>query len=225
MSNDRRREERADDAVVEAAWRAASSDEPSASIDAAILAAARAEVLNQPRFLAAFHRQPWWNRWQPLAAAAGVAGLAFVLVQLVPREERLHKGDDAPYGNVAPSPTAPAVPLESAAPAPTTTAPAVPAAPATARSRQSAPAYVTPGVTAEADAVAETTPPVAMGSAAVPLSPADWAQRISALHSAGNLQTAAAELNAFRRSYADADQHLAETLRDWAASVPATDVP
>ncbi len=55
-------------------------------------------------------RDPWWQRWQPLAAAAAVTGLAFVLLQSLPREEPVR------LPSVAPAPPAPAA-REMAAPA------------------------------------------------------------------------------------------------------------
>jgi len=66
------------DTAIDAAWRKASREEPRPHVDAAILAAART-------------RRPWFATWQPLAAAAAVAGLAFLLVQLLPRERELEQ--------------------------------------------------------------------------------------------------------------------------------------
>jgi hypothetical protein len=66
------------DTAIDAAWRKASLEEPRPHVDAAILAAART-------------RRPWFATWQPLAAAAAVAGLAFLLVQLLPRERELEQ--------------------------------------------------------------------------------------------------------------------------------------
>jgi len=86
MTDERHRDQHAGDAAIDAAWRGASRDVPSAQVDAAILAAARAEVRRPAAGRRAPVRQAWWHAWQPLAAAAGVAGLAFVLVQVLPRE-------------------------------------------------------------------------------------------------------------------------------------------
>jgi hypothetical protein len=66
------------DTAIDSAWRKASREEPGPHVDAAILAAART-------------RRPWFATWQPLAAAAAVAGLAFLLVQLLPRERELEQ--------------------------------------------------------------------------------------------------------------------------------------
>ena len=86
MSNERGGNQRTSEADVDAAWRAASADEPSPQTDAAILAAARAETRSVASVSPARTGAPWWTRWRPLAAAAGVAGLAFVLVQRLPTE-------------------------------------------------------------------------------------------------------------------------------------------
>ena len=66
------------DIAIDGEWRKASREEPPAHVDAAILAAART-------------RRPWFTTWQPLAAAAAVAGLAFLLVQLLPSERDLEQ--------------------------------------------------------------------------------------------------------------------------------------
>ena len=86
MSTDRRNPEPLGDGAVDEAWRKAVRDEPPARIDATILSAARvaaagARPAPQPRAM-----RPWWVRWQPLVAAAGVAGLAFSIVQILPRD-------------------------------------------------------------------------------------------------------------------------------------------
>jgi quinol-cytochrome oxidoreductase complex cytochrome b subunit len=69
-----RHDERDDlDSEIDGIWRKASREEPPPHVDAAILAAART-------------RRSRFATWQPLAMAAAVAGLAFLLVQLLPRE-------------------------------------------------------------------------------------------------------------------------------------------
>ena len=72
------------------AWREASDEQPPSNLDTAIIAAARKAVPDrdeQPK-AAPVRVQPrnWLLQWQPLAVAATVAGLAFVLVQMLPRE-------------------------------------------------------------------------------------------------------------------------------------------
>jgi hypothetical protein len=66
------------DSTIDAEWRKASHEEPPPHVDAAILAAART-------------RRSWLKTWQPLAAAATVAGLAFLLLQLLPTERELEQ--------------------------------------------------------------------------------------------------------------------------------------
>ncbi len=79
-------DDRARDEAVDRAWADAARDQPPEHVDAAILAAARSAVeANKVTPL----RPPGPRRiphWQPLLAAAGVAGIAFVLLQVLPRE-------------------------------------------------------------------------------------------------------------------------------------------
>lgn len=251
MSNDRRRDGRADDAVVNAAWRKASSDEPSERVDATILGAARAEVRSKPTALAGSRPQPWWSRWQPLAAAAGVAGLAFVLVQMAPRHDRSPAPPAAeraaqPGSVVTPreeqgtatagkdeavkqeSVAQEAVPQVAVAPAAPERAPSTPKPSPTrnaADAQEPAEAYVASDASAEAAAVVAPAARGAAESLGAPLSPDAWARRISALHASGDDVTAAAELRAFRRAYPDADKYLPDALGPWAASVPAQEQP
>ena len=69
------------DRRVDAAWSAASREEPPASLDAAIRDAARRAVDAAPRP----KRDKHW--WYPLAAAATVAVLAVGIIQLTPPEQ------------------------------------------------------------------------------------------------------------------------------------------
>lgn len=77
--------------ALERAWREASTDRPPPNVDAAVIAAARASVA-EAREATSYVGQvrprpmPWLARWQPLLAAAAVAGLALVLVPMLPRE-------------------------------------------------------------------------------------------------------------------------------------------
>jgi len=216
---DERREERVGDPAVDAAWRSAAHEEPPVRVDDAILAAARAAVHGHSQASRPVARKPWWITWQPLAAAASVIGLSFLLVQLLPRDEA-------------------AAPAESPAAAPTE----APAAKARAESRESA---ESPGVVTGEKPVADRRPAAADHAAAPPVAPATlsgaapraaapaaaersgapspspeaWASRIAALHEAGDLAAAADELRAFRAAHADADQYLSEALHPWAASI------
>jgi hypothetical protein len=78
------------DAELERAWRNGSTEQPSARLDAAILAAAREAVgdRNETPVATPARVRPRqrWSQWVPLAAAAAVAGLAFTLVQTLPRD-------------------------------------------------------------------------------------------------------------------------------------------
>ena len=205
MTNDRRREERADDAVVDAAWRKGSTEEPDGRVDAAILAAARAEVRGQPPAGRSPARPPWWTRWQPLAAA-GLVGLAFVLLQLIPREESLR------------APAAPEARDEVAV-----------SVPAPAQKTVSARESVEGRGTADVAAATEASAGAAQRSPAEPVtaprSAEAWAEQIADLHAAGNAAAAAAELTAFRQAHADADDYLPQALRSWAASIRPPDSP
>jgi hypothetical protein len=69
------------DSRIDAAWRAASRDEPPAHLDDAIRAAARRAVESGPRR----KRDKHW--WYPFAAAATVAVIAVGLLQLTPPEQ------------------------------------------------------------------------------------------------------------------------------------------
>jgi hypothetical protein len=101
------------DSALDRAWQQASDEQPTPQLDAAILAAARKSVQEgarrDPLVRARARSWNWLARWQPLAAAAAVAGLAFVLVQSLPREPTV-----APPLRVEPSAPAPATTQEKA---------------------------------------------------------------------------------------------------------------
>jgi hypothetical protein len=202
MNEPRRPDEPVADAVVDAAWRNASHEEPPAHVDAAILAAARAEARRAAPTRRVTARRAWWSHWQPLAAAAGIAGLAFVLVQNIPRDEPLR------------SPPS----LESKAPE-------TAVAPAGSREQPEAVATEFVAPTRE-DRQASPAPPRAAAQAvAAPTSPDEWARRIAAAHAAGDLDAASTELREFRRAYPDADRYLPAELQEWASVQPAPDEP
>jgi hypothetical protein len=71
------------DPRFDAAWRAASNEEPPAALDAAILAAARREAGAGPRSARAQMAMDTRRRWWPLAAAATVAAVAVGVLELV----------------------------------------------------------------------------------------------------------------------------------------------
>lgn len=236
MTEERRRDEPADDALVEAAWRDASRDEPPASLDAAILAAARTETRRPAPGQAIAPRRAWWTRWQPLAAAAGVAGLAFVLVQTIPREGPLPSPAAVEMKSRAESPESPKSPkspksqpsVPEVAPAERNAAQASDAASAivpSVRTRESAASPAAEDASAGSDALAGAEPQAAARAEAAAPSPDAWVRRIAALHAAGNLNSAAAELREFRLAFPDADRLLPDDLRAWAAGVPGPDAP
>ena len=236
---EQRRDDRAIDASVDAAWRQAASEQPPADVDAAILAAARAAVRHD-----APDRQPApplrrWANWQPLAAAAGVIGLSFLLVQMLPRDQlaRPPANQDAPAtpaAEPAPDTTAPAPSTGDARPARADQSAASPAPPPET-DRPSAQPPEAPAAAAvtdatsvmsvEREAAAGAAPRAAMESSARqsvtarPETAVAWAKRIAALHDAGDLAAAEAELRAFRAAHPDADDYLPETVQGWAASV------
>ncbi len=78
------------DATLDRAWRQASDERPPARLDAAIIASARKAIQDRDDAAKVIHTgrrsRNWLTGWQPLAAAAGVAGLAFALVQSLPRD-------------------------------------------------------------------------------------------------------------------------------------------
>jgi hypothetical protein len=101
------------DGALNQAWRQASDEQPSSALDAAIIAAARKSVQDRGAGTKAVSSGPRprnrWMQWQPLAAAATVAGLAFILVQLMPRDR-----DVAPPIRMEESVPAQEVPVQSA---------------------------------------------------------------------------------------------------------------
>jgi len=163
-----------EDAAVTRAWQQASDEQPPARLDAEILAAARRSVEAKDPAAPSLPVRPWtrsrWRQWQPLAAAATVAGLAFVLVQTIPREREVAPPirievpapAPSPEREVAPpvrgdAPTVapgPEVTLESrsSAPAPVVThAPVVPDSGPTGREGSVAGAARSPAAEAAAD--------------------------------------------------------------------------
>ncbi len=81
------------DETLKREWQRASAEQPSASLDAAIIASARKAVEGRevpPQIVRGGSRsRVWLARWQPMATAAAVTGLAFVLVQLLPRDREV----------------------------------------------------------------------------------------------------------------------------------------
>ena len=151
------------DRRVDAAWSAASREEPPASLDAAIRDAARRAVDAAPRP----KRDKHW--WYPLAAAATVAVLAVGVIQLTPPEQvaptivadmtvaprEANKDVARP---VAPADTKivePSTPINAAAPPPATPSPP---AQASARRAQMAASGSLAGERAEVPTTERDTP-------------------------------------------------------------------
>jgi len=231
MSTPTGRDESPRDELIDQAWRAASMDVPSDEADSAILAAARGALAGRDT-AAKRHPavQPWWSRWAPLAAAAGVAGLAFVLLQSLPRE--------IPQPQTVPIETSPSVRsvTPEAAPATNAAETAQPAAEESASQAKNA------GATAAAPAARQQRPEASPGISTndataehmtggsyalsaphpqPPFEPRDWAARIVRLFKHGNREAAASEFRAFASAYPDAESYLPEDLRGWAAETLA----
>jgi hypothetical protein len=216
------------DTALKRTWREASDELPPAHVDAAIIAASRKAVADrgEPKNTVT-GRAParaWLTRWQPLAAAATVAGLAFVLVQMLPRE--VPNDRPAASGNRTAGPAerevvagpVPAQGVGLASPSAPLVPPSV-SAEADADRRQAV-TLEQPGQVASAPAAA--LPQVRASEHAKAAAPdaEAWIARIVALHAAGELAAAADALRAFRAADADADTYLPDSLRDWAAAVP-----
>ncbi len=242
-----------EDAAVARAWPQASDEQPPSRLDAEILAAARQSVQKEDAgaktLLVRPRARSRWSQWQPLAAAATVAGLAFVLVQTLPRDREVAPPIriEAPASAPAPAPAAEAaLETRSSAPAPAPTeTPASPGAGQAVRERSAESAARSPaaevatdiadsmreaesdqrkGVMTEAsgDAYsAEAAAPAAARAVGALAAPsaADRAARIEALHASGDLAGAAEALREFRAADPLADSHLPESLRDWARTV------
>ena len=130
------------------AWREASSEEPSAAVDAAILAAARQEVSARPETLAAWEAREVRasrRRWWPLAAAATVAAIAVGVVQLTPSDKVASPATETATVSDVPSPAAKPDAL-AAASAPQPPAPPSATAPTSASASASGPSPTAPPV-------------------------------------------------------------------------------
>ena len=240
MNTGSQNERFAADDSVDRAWRRTSVEEPPPQIDAAIIAAARTEAararqVTPPDTAARVRRNgDWWLRWQPLAAAAAVTGLAFVLVQTIPRDRDM----TPPLSHERARPQAPVAPPRAVPDA----MPAAPVAPPPAERDTSSAAPVEsraemPAATVQdpvagkdrsgayenrAGSSAKGAAESVEGRGAETFPAADrWAAKIEALAEAGDYAAAARELRAFRDAYGrgNADRELSEALRAWASSV------
>ena len=253
MSNHERESSRSPnrDAALDRVWQQASDEQPSPRLDAAIIAAARRAIEDhhEPENVARANPQSrsWLTRWQPLAAAAAVAGLAFVLVQSLPRERGVApstRSDEpaqvpATTQEMPRSPPAPVTTDQTTATSPPSLADAHEplSAPRRERAKQAIPVTGTtvaiPATDAERRNAATSKMATGVASAGVaaaavqesrqvipaPRSAADPAADIASLYAAGDVAGAAAALRAFRAATPDADTHLPESLREWARTV------
>jgi len=228
------------DAAVARAWRQVSDEQPPTKLDDSIVAAARKAVSDEGaevKVIRAGRRSlQWLLRWQPLAAAATVAGLAFVLLQVLPRDR-----DVAPSIRME-APASATVPKESRSPTAREADDASVAAAAVsppeewaeaadrpAMSDGTASRHATEAVSSEASVAEpagptaselEAAPAPAQSAAGVgPRSAADRAASVAALLASGDAAGAADELRAFRAADPDADSYLPESLRAWARTV------
>jgi hypothetical protein len=140
------------------AWRKASDEGPPPELDAAIIAAARRSVQDRGAATrtvpASIRPRSRWMQWQSLAAAATVAGLAFILVQLMPRDRDVTpsiRTEESVRGHAAEKMVAPEVQRpRTAVPGPGAAAPAVTVPEATAEVPAPAPAKSSEAATAAA---------------------------------------------------------------------------
>jgi hypothetical protein len=194
------------DREVDRAWREMSQEEPSAAVDEAIRAAASRERTSKAG------REPGppparigrsTPGWLPLAAAAGVAAIAFGLVRLQP-----------------PEPAAPTIEQSSTAPRPAAAAPSE-------ADRQDRDAGITGETRDRVDAAQPAVEPARRPGAReaplqppeAPASPDDWIRRIQSLLEQGDQDAAAAALRSFRTAHPGADALLPAELRAWASGV------
>ena len=191
-----RHDERDDlDSEIDGEWRKASREEPPPHVDAAILAAART-------------RRSRFATWQPLAMAAAVAGLAFLLVQLLPREPDV---EQPILMEPAPRSATPVEPAEvrsfpigccsGTSAACQECEPTLNWQLAHLRLRVRADAELAAGAPAPAAAAERAAARAESSSLAAPtaeMPPAQWATLIETLYASGDRATAAAQLRAFR---------------------------
>jgi hypothetical protein len=235
------------------AWRQASDEQPPPELDAAIIAAARKSVQDRGATITTVSASPRprnrWMQWQSLAAAATVAGLAFILVQLMPRDrdvappirmEELAPGQAAedkaapdsqrartavpPPDVAAPAVTVPQAKVEAPAPAPARSSEAdTVAAGGNGTSMDAAEAdqrkAVVPEMAGSVSSAAAPAPALERGRSNEAPGAADRAARIATLYASGDIAGAADALRAFRAADPNADTYLPDSLRGWARTV------
>ena len=225
MSNHEREGSRtpAGDDALDRVWQQVSDEQPPPALDAAIIAAAHKSTRGGNEQAQVNRARPpqrsWLTRWQPLAAAAAVAGLAFVLVQSLPRDHdvatspRMEERATTPAAQEHPaSPaTREAIEAKTAGPPATTVARESVTAPAVAIDRKSEAEPVTTLRAAEADQRQLAAP--------------ETAGRVSADAAAGAAAPipAPARTTASAEASAAASAAVAKAARDNVAPPNATD--
>jgi len=106
------------DEEIRQAWRAAAAESPPTHVDTAILSAAREAARTTERKDAPRPARPWYREWQPMLAVAAVAGLAFALIQVMPRGDGAGMGPRATASGAAES-TPPSIAAPQISEAPT----------------------------------------------------------------------------------------------------------
>ena len=223
------------DAAVDVAWRRI-DEEPSVAVDEAIRAAARRRIGSRPRGERSADTGRRWTQWAPVAAAAGVAVLAFGLLRWLPVEQQF-----APSAPVSPSAgtetardaaaeesaAAPAAPpaqtrplADQPASAPSDAAiPAPPAADSVARQKQEQPAPVQerrelPSVSAPTAAEA---PAAQSSTAPSPAAPISGAQDAGAAAPEDETTVSVTSSRSAARQDASEQVHVEEITKLYAA--------
>ena len=226
-------------ADVDRAWRALSREEPAASLDASILAAAHREAGARPQTVDAKETTATRRRWWPLAAAATVAAIAVGVLQLTPPEEL--SAPSAERATVSDMP-APAAKKSDATPAPPPVAATAPPsarvdaaarsgasesrvrseAPRVAPSPRQPPATVAPEPMRQAPE-ARPAPPASPAPAPFPAAP----KRIDEGAAAGTAEPPAArkEMAALPQAAGNLAAEPASQARASAAPAPAARMP
>ena len=225
MSNHEREGSRSPggDAAVDRAWQQLSDEQPPPALDAAIIAAAHQSAQGRNEQAQVNRTSPryrsWLTRWQPLAAAAAVAGLAFVLVQSLPRDHAVAPSPrlEEPATSPAAAPQPPTRPAINAMPEAHTASP-----PASAVARESVTASTTT-IDQEREADTATTmraTEVEQRQVAAP----EMAGRISAEAAAGAAAPIPAPTAAAKAARAAAPAAAAAAARDNVAPPDSADL-
>jgi hypothetical protein len=194
------------DPELSRAYREASSAEPPAALDAAILAAARAQAA-QPRSRDRRQARSFWRNW--MAPASAVATLVLGLsIALMIEHEQPGTADESPV-RALPQPAGPlpgraeeaakAAADSAAASSPEKKdAPAMQAYPAERRAKAAAPVMGAPQAEIESKAAGRSAP---LREQSLTRSPEAWLAEIERLKRDGRGEEAAQQLAQFRNAY------------------------